>query len=245
MGGADLSVTASTMVGVAMTSAELGEIAVTSRCLGEYRDMFVLSEADLTAGPILDCPGGASSFGAQVRARGGDVVSVDPMYHASAAEILRRSAESRRRIHHYQSDHPDQFHWPYLGSPAANLRCAEVSADLFGIDFAANPGGYVPATLPQLPFPDRRFHLALSGYLLFTYADLLSFDEHVMALRELLRVSEEVRVFPLIDITGVQHPHLDALRSALEDDGVSVALRRAVAPQQPMPDADLLLVLQR
>jgi len=103
----------------------------------------------------------------------------------------------------------------------------------------------VPATLPQLPFPERRFHLALSGYLLFTYADLLSFDEHVMALHELLRVSEEVRVFPLIDITGVQHPHLDALRSALEDDGVSVALRRAVAPQQPMLDADLLLVLQR
>ena len=74
--------------------------------------MFALSDADLIAGPILDCPGGASSFGAQVRARGGDVVSVDPMYHASAAEILRRSAESRRRIHHYQSDHPDQFHWP-------------------------------------------------------------------------------------------------------------------------------------
>jgi len=228
-----------------MTSAELGEIAVTSRCLGEYRDMFVLSEADLAAGPILDCPGGASSFGAQVRARGGDVVSVDPIYRASVAEILRRSAESRRRIHHYQSDHPGQFHWPYLGSPAAGLRCAEVSADLFGIDFAANRGRYVAATLPQLPFPDRRFHLALSGYLLFTYADLLSFDEHVMALHELLRVSEEVRVFPLIDITGVQHPHLDALRSALEDDGVSVALRRAVAPQQPMPDADLLLVLQR
>ena len=228
-----------------MTSTELGEVAVTSRCLGEYRDMFVLSEADLIAGPILDCPGGASSFGAQVRARGGDVVSVDPMYHASAAEILRRSAESRRRIHHYQFDHPDQFHWPYLGSPAANLRCAEVSADLFGIDFAANPGGYVPATLPQLPFPDRRFHLALSGYLLFTYADRLSFDDHVIALRELLRVSEQVRAFPLIDITGVQYPHLNALRSALEDDGVSVSLRRAVAPQQPMPDADLLLVLQR
>jgi len=167
------------------------------------------------------------------------------MYHASAAEILRRSAESRGRIHHYQSDHPDQFHWPYLGSPAANLRCAEVSADLFGVDFAANPGGYVPATLPRHPFPDQRFHLALSGYLLFTYADRLSLDDHVGALRELLRVSEEVRAFPLIDITGAQYPHLDALRSALEDDGVSVALRRAAAPQRPMPDADLLLVLRR
>ena len=66
---------------------------------------------------------------------------VDPMYRASGAEILRRSAESRRRIHHYQSDHLGQFHWSYLGSPAANLRCAEVSADLFGVDFAANPGG--------------------------------------------------------------------------------------------------------
>ena len=63
-----------------------------------------------------------------------------------------------------------------------------------------------------------RTTLALSGNPLFTYADRLSFDDHVIALRELLRVSEEVRVFPLIDITGVQYPHLDALRSALEDE---------------------------
>jgi hypothetical protein len=173
------------------------------------------------------------------------------------AEILSRSAESRRRIRTttlrpgspVSGRRPDsprtQFHWPYLGSPPAGLRCAEVSADLFGIDFATSRGGYVTAMLPQLPFRDRRFRLALSGYLLFTYADRLSFDEHVMALHELLRVSEEVRVFPLIDIMGVQYPHLDALRAALEDDGVSVVLRRAVAPQQPVPDADLLLVLHR
>jgi len=34
----------------------LGELAITSRPLHDYRNMFLLSDAELVAGPILDCP---------------------------------------------------------------------------------------------------------------------------------------------------------------------------------------------
>ena len=70
----------------ALTRARLtGAVAVTPRPLAAYRDMFMLTDDDLRAGPILDCPAGASPFGAQVRALGGEVVSVDPAWKTKTA----------------------------------------------------------------------------------------------------------------------------------------------------------------
>jgi hypothetical protein len=63
----------------ATTPRPIGEVVVTPRPPSDYRNMFLLDDG-LLEGPILDCPGGASPFGAQVRARGGIVVSVDPAY---------------------------------------------------------------------------------------------------------------------------------------------------------------------
>ncbi len=65
-------------------------IAITPRPLFDYRRMFLLTDEELIAGPILDCPAGASPFGAQVRARGRTVTSVDPVYVSSREEILDR-----------------------------------------------------------------------------------------------------------------------------------------------------------
>ncbi|KQY32398.1 hypothetical protein ASD42_18635 [Nocardia sp. Root136] len=46
-----------------------GEILVSSRSLGEYQAMFALTEDDLGR-RILDCPGGAAGFAAEVMERG-------------------------------------------------------------------------------------------------------------------------------------------------------------------------------
>jgi hypothetical protein len=72
---------------------------------------------------------------------------------------------------------------------------------------AAQPGDYVVAALPQLPFADQSFHLVLSGSLLLSYAPVadgglmegegLDLAWHERALKELLRVAaEEVRLYP-------------------------------------------------
>jgi hypothetical protein len=68
----------------------IGDIVVTPQSLSDYRDMFLLRDDDLLGGPILDCPGGASPFGALVRARGGTVVSVDPEYHRPLEVLVER-----------------------------------------------------------------------------------------------------------------------------------------------------------
>src|SRR5258707_8089020 len=70
-----------------MSEPGLRSVTVTARSLYDYQNMFALDDADLMAGPVLDCPGGASSFGAQVRGGGGRGVSADPIYAPGAGPI--------------------------------------------------------------------------------------------------------------------------------------------------------------
>ncbi len=206
----------------------LGELAITARPLDDYRNMFLITDTDLITGPILDCPAGASPFGAQVRARGGAVISVDPAYSASPAEIVARARADVVRIAEWSSDNPDQLDWSYLGSVDALVRKWELAIEEFTTDYLADGERYVAAALPDLPFPDGYFRLALSSHLLFVYPEYFDFDSHVSGLLELIRVTQgEVRVFPLVDTATTPYPRLDELRSVLAGRGVDTEIRVA------------------
>ena len=68
-------------------------------------------------------------------------------------------------------------------------------------DFPAGleKGRYHPDALPLLGFEDSQFDLALSSHFLFTYSEQLSADFHVAAIKEMCRVADETRVFPLLN----------------------------------------------
>jgi hypothetical protein len=225
--------------------ARLAELAVTPRPLATYRDMFLLTDAELRGGPILDCPAGASPFGSQVRALGGQVSSVDPAYRRPA-ELVERARADVARIVAWQRANPAGFDWSYLGSPDAVERGWEAALAEFAADFPADlpvdGNRYVAAALPELPFPDGRFALAVSGFLLFSYPELLDVDAHVAALLELARVTRgEVRVFPLHTTGGRAYPHLDAVRSALHRRGLRTGLRTTRASYAPGGDRMLVV----
>lgn len=227
----------------ARTSALPGsEVAVTPRPLRAYRDMFLLTDTDLAAGPILDCPAGASPFGAQVRALGGEVVSVDPAYGQAAGPLARASADVDRVVA-WQRANPTGFDWSYLGSPDAMARLWTAALDEFAADYTPDGSRYVPAALPDLPFPDDRFALAVSGFLLFVYPELL---DHRAALLELVRVTRgEVRVYPLHDTTGEPSPVLPELREALRERGVETWVRDTGCSYAPVPGSDRMLVCRK
>lgn len=222
-----------------------GAVAVTPRPLAAYRDMFLLTDDDLRAGPILDCPAGASPFGAQVRALGGEVVSVDPAY-AAPEGLAARVAADVERVGAWQRAHPAGFNWTYLGSPEALERMWAAALGEFAADF--HPGGsrYVAAALPHLPFPDGRFALTLSGFLLFVYPELFGHSELLAALRELTRVTRgEVRVFPLHSTSGEPYADLPALRAALRERGITTEIRATGCAYGTTPGSDHLLVCRR
>jgi len=202
----------------------IGEVLVSARSLDEYRRMFALRDADL-AGIVLDCPGGAASFTAEVRAAGGRAIACDPCYVRSAAEIGEVARADLLRGYRYHQANPDEYVWTYFTDPDAYLAARSASIDLFTADYAANPGHYVAASLPRLPFPDRAFDLALCSHLLFSYADRLNRGFHLASIVELTRVAAEVRIHPLVPFGFAINPELPGLIEELEQLHVRAVVR--------------------
>jgi SAM-dependent methyltransferase len=210
-----------------MGARGLGDIIVSSRAYDEYRAMFGLTDGEILAGPVLDCPGGAGSFAAEVRDRGGRAVSADPVYGTPPAELVEGAKAGFERGLRYLDENRDSYVWTFFRDVDDLVARRAAALDRFAEDFRGPDDRYVAAALPDLPFPDGAFRLVLSGYLLFAYPDHLDDADHEAGLRELLRVArEEVRLYPLIDTAYVRHPRIDALRRMVEAEGVGTEVRR-------------------
>ena len=72
---------------------------------------------------------------------------------------------------------------------------------------------YIPAFLPNLPFKDDEFDISLSSHFLFLYSDNLTYEFHKKAIDEMLRVSNEVRIFPLLDFNANKSPYVPKVLS--------------------------------
>ncbi len=93
---------------------------------------------------------------------------------------------------------------------------------LADFDAGKEQGRYISGELPLLPFENGQFDMALSSHFLFLYSAHLSIEFHIQALREMLRVSHEVRVFPLLTLYGASSPHLRAVNEYFPENGFSV-----------------------
>ena len=88
-------------------------------------------------------------------------------------------------------------------------------------------GRYRLAELPNLPFHDCEFDLALCSHFLFTYSNLLSLEFHLDSIRELCRVATEVRIFPLIGQFGAEYsPHVSVVMSRLPAEGYECKIKQ-------------------
>ena len=201
----------------------LSSIVPWGRSLDEYRALFALTDADLR-GRILGCGDGPASFNAEATAMGADVVSVDPIYEHSAAEIEGRVVAAFDTVMRQTRAGADRFVWDRFADPDALGRARLAAMHRFLTDYeeGRRAGRYRVAALPRLPFAEASFDLALCSHLLFLYTGHLSLDEHVAAARELLRVAKEVRIFPLLTLSGQPSAYLAPVSAALRRDGHAV-----------------------
>lgn len=185
--------------------------------------MFALSEADLGR-RILGCGDGPASFNAEMTALGHSVVSVDPLYQFSGEQIRQRVQETYEPIVSQVKQNSARYVWKTFEDAdalgAARLAAMEAFLRDYGVGRAA--GRYQFQALPKLALEDDAFSLCVCSHLLFMYSEHLSLGFHVASLRELLRVSSEVRVFPLLDLKCEISPHLDAVIEAMSADGAEV-----------------------
>lgn len=185
-------------------SVEIDKIITWGRSLDEYIEMFSMSQDDLK-GNILGCSDGMSSFNAECRRAGLNVVSCDPIYKFSTEDIMSRFNESYQIIEEQISKNRNEYMWDKFECLDKLLHYRAKVANIFIEDFKLNKSEkfYKTGSLPDLPFYPNQFTLALVSYFLFAYANILSLEFHVKSIIELMRVAKEVRIFPIVINTGV------------------------------------------
>ncbi|MBB6673891.1 class I SAM-dependent methyltransferase [Cohnella nanjingensis] len=195
-------------------------VASTCRSYDEYLQMFNLTEERLREGPVLDAAGGASSFTAALCALGLDARAADPFYGGDREAVIS-AAEAEIGVSSAKLEANRAFYdWSYYGSPERHRALREASCARFAGHFRSDEGNgrYAAAALPNLPYADGTFSLALCSHFLFLYADQFGPEFHEAALRELLRVVKpggEVRIYPLISLRWEPYAHLPGLLEAL------------------------------
>ncbi|GAK49636.1 hypothetical protein U14_00859 [Candidatus Moduliflexus flocculans] len=173
------------------------------RSFDEYVRMFGLTEHDLTR-KILGCGDGPASFNKTMRERGNSVVSIDPIYQFSAAQIRERIDATYQQVMEQTRQNADKFLWTTIPSLEAlgRIRMSAMLEFLDDYETGTAEGRYRFEELPSLSFADSAFDLALCSHFLFLYSDNLSEEFHREAIAEMLRVAREVRIFPILDLNA-------------------------------------------
>lgn len=218
------------------------DILVSSRSFSEYMAFFDLNQGDLPP-RILDCSAGASSFVAEAHAVGVDAFACDPVYGLDSNALLARLNSGLPRGNAMVDANAERFNFDWYGTAEHRSEMRQRALAVFRQHRTSHPERYVAAALPQLPFADGSFNLALCSHLLFTWATHLDEAWHLAAVVELCRVAAEVRLFPLV-LQGAGQPveFLPRLRTQLHEEfGISSEV--AVVPYEFQVGANQMLKL--
>lgn len=189
---------------------QLERVVPFGRSLDEYVHMFALSESDLQRS-ILSVADGPASFNAEGTAKGYRIHSCDPLYAFGGEEIRDRFYAVLDDIMAQIESTPDDWVWGYHASPTALRKHRIATAERFYADYEAGKqaGRYAVGALPSLTYVDDSYSLSLSSHFLFLYSEQLDTDFHIEAIADMLRVSPEARIFPLVTLAQTKSPHLD------------------------------------
>lgn len=202
---------------------ELKEVVPWGRTLAEYKLMFNLSDLDLKSS-ILGCGDGPASFNAEMTEQGYSVVSIDPIYQFSAAQIKQRVEDTYEPIISQVRENSDRYVWQNFKSPEelGQARLAAMEAFLLDYEQGKAAGRYQYQSLPNLEFADQQFDLCLCSHLLFLYSDQLSLDFHLESIHRLLQIAAEVRIFPLLKLDCERSPYVEIVVQELLNQGFKI-----------------------
>ena len=203
---------------------ELENVVPWGRSLSEYREMFSLKQNDEKK-KILGCGDGPASFNAELTKSGGSVVSIDPLYQFNHGQIRARIDDVYPQILERVSKIEDDYVWETIDSieELGQVRMEAMEKFLDDYEIGKKSGRYINASLPLLPFENNAFELALCSRYLFLYSNHVSQEQHILSIKELCRVANEVRLYPLLSLDGKKSKHLKPVVSALTDNGINVS----------------------
>jgi hypothetical protein len=222
---------------------KLDQIVPFGRSLDEYIKMFDLSSEDLQK-PILGVGDGPASFNAEGTAKGYNITSIDPIYQFEGDEIKQRFDAVVDNIINQIIATPNNWVWSYHQNPqelkASRIQTTE--AFLADYQLGKQESRYQVQELPNLNFVDQTYDLALCSHFLFLYSQQCDQDFHLAAITEMLRVSQEVRIFPLLTLMQETSPYLDFVIDKFSSLGYSATT--AKVPYELQPGGNQMLVIK-
>jgi hypothetical protein len=222
---------------------KLDKVVPFGRSLDEYIKMFNLSSEDLQQ-RILGVGDGPASFNAEGTAKEYNITSIDPIYQFDGAEIKQRFDEVVDNIIDQIIATPNNWIWSYHQNPQ-ELKASRIKTlEIFLQDYqqGKQAGRYAAQELPKLDFATQTYDLALCSHFLFLYSAQCDRDFHVAAIQEMLRVSQEVRIFPLLTLMLETSPYLDFVMGQFRNLGYFVAIEKV--PYELQPGGNQMLVIK-
>jgi SAM-dependent methyltransferase len=221
----------------------LDEVVPWGRSFEEYCRMFDFSPNALPDS-ILDCGAGPSSFRAEASNQSERVVAVDPIYEFSGKAIRRKFEKAAPKILSMLQTKRERFVLDGYESPVEVVEGRQESLEVFLDDFAEKRDDerYRDESVLNLSFDPNEFDLALSSHFLFLYDDQLSEDFHRRAVRKILTVAKEFRIFPLYNMNAEPSAHLQPVTEELSQNGYDLEVHEVTYEFQR--GANQMLVVQ-
>lgn len=202
------------------TKLDIDRIIFIGRTFDEYVDMFNLQIENLKNKKILDCPAGACSFTALGRNNAFEVQACDIAYTFKTNDLYNKGKQDVEHAIEKMELSKSNYNWSYFKN-TSDLKTHRLQAlEDCTEDMKKHPNSYQSVSLPELPYEDNEFDILLSAHFLFMYSDRLDYNFHIQTIDEMLRVaSEEIRIFPLINLEGKRYENLNDIIKYLNELG--------------------------
>ncbi|HRB51995.1 MAG TPA: hypothetical protein PKX63_09480 [Niabella sp.] len=195
-------------------------VSVWGRTLEEYTNMFGLHDI-LLSSRILSIADGPSTFNLQQRYRGVNVTSVDPIYNLSICELKEVFKKSYSFNKELFIENKESFNFKNEQEMEQVLAKRQNTFNTFIADYETQRNNYHFGKLPTLDFTSNSFDLCLCSNLLFIFDHIFDLEFHINSIKEMLRISNEVRIFPLYSINGQESNYLSFVTQFLTDNNYS------------------------
>jgi len=207
---------------------KLENVVPWGRNLAEYREMHLYSDADKHKN-ILGCGDGPASINSELTQLGVNITSIDPTYKFSKDEIAQRVDATASVVSEELRRNREDFVWKNIANidDLIELRLSAMNMFLTDYESGVKEGRYIYQELPKLDFKDNSFDLAWSSHFLFLYSEHFDFEFHKSSILEMLRVANEVRVFPLLDLKNEKSVHLKPLLRFLKEKGYIYEIQKS------------------
>ncbi len=205
----------------------LKNIALIGRTFEEYYKMFDLDGSHKNE-VILDVASGVSSFCAEASAKGYNVTASDRIYTSSPKDIEHKCRQDLDEVMKQMPGLVDLFTWNFFKDIKALKAQREKAYKLFIEDFKKNgTKRYMPVEYPATDFTDDQFSISLVSHLLFLYEDKINYDLHKKIILDVIRItSNEIRIFPLVNLKGKKSSFVDALMHDADFEQYKISIEK-------------------